>query len=114
MRLYMIERSAADPVRSAAWYAEVLGLQVTLRDEAGGFVLLEGAGLRLGLKRGEGGGSGDARLSFLVDDLEAERSRLAAVFSVGEVQANEAERYREFRVADPDGRQVRFFAWGLG
>ena len=95
MRLYMIERSAADPVRSAAWYAEVLGLQVTLRDEAGGFVLLEGAGLRLGLKRGEGGGSGDARLSFLVDDLEAER-------------------YREFRVADPDGRQVRFFAWGLG
>ena len=37
----MIERSAADPVRSAAWYGEVLGLRVTLADEAGGFLLLE-------------------------------------------------------------------------
>jgi len=110
----MIERSAADPVRSAAWYGEVLGLRVTLADEAGGFLLLEGAGLRLGLKRGDGGASGDARLSFLVDDLEAERRRLAVGFEVGAIRVNEEEEYREFRLEDPDGRVVRLFAWGLG
>ena len=108
----MIEFLATDVARTSEWYRLALGLRVVLDDPARGFLLLEGAGLRLALKRAEAGTPADARLSFLVEDLGAERRRLSAMgLECGPTRTNAEERYAEFRLIDPDGREVRLFAW---
>ncbi len=97
MNLYMLELAVADPAASAAWYADRLGLRVTLRDPATGFTLLEAPGGRLALKPGTPT-PGGVKLHFEVDDLPADAEA-------------SPEGYRKVTLRDPDGYAVVLFAF---
>jgi len=103
----------SDWAGTARWYVDVLGLRPTLEDRAGRFLLLEaGGGGRVALKEGPAGGDrGAVRLVFRVEDVDAERARLAGLgVAVSGVSASD-EGYREVRLADPEGTPIRLFAW---
>ena len=78
MKLYMVEPTVSDLPRSIVWYSDVLGLTLTLLDDANGFALLEGEAGRISLKLGTQKVSG-VRMHFEVADLDAELKRLAAL-----------------------------------
>jgi catechol 2,3-dioxygenase-like lactoylglutathione lyase family enzyme len=109
----MLELTAADVARSAAWYRDVLGLTVKLVDEPNGFVLLSGNGTSsLALKRGTPPPTAGVRLHFHVADLTAELARLAALGVHPESPIKiSPEGYRRAAFRDPDGYAVTLFEW---
>jgi predicted enzyme related to lactoylglutathione lyase len=112
--LYMTELPVADWPGLVRWYAETLGLRLALRDEENRFALLEAGRGRLALKQsaeaGGGGAAGRVRLVFLVEDVEAEKARLAALgVAVSEPRENQRESYREVRLTDPEGTPITLF-----
>ena len=111
MKLFMVEPTVSDLSASIAWYTEVVGLKLTLLDEANGFALLEGAAGRISLKRGTPR-PGGVRLHFEVDNLDAELTRLEAigVRPVSPVKSS-AEGYRRAVLHDPDGYEIALFEW---
>lgn len=107
MTLYLTELAVRDLGAAVAWYRDVLGLAVALRDDASGFALLDAAGGRVALKVGEVGAG--VTLHFQVTDLAAERDRLtSAGVAVGPVRVS-PEGYREAFVRDADGYRVGLF-----
>ena len=111
MKLYMVEPTVSDLPRSVAWYSDVLGLKLTLPDEAHGFALLEGPAGRISLKRGSPH-PGGVRLHFEVADLDAELERIAAfgVRTASAIKSSE-EGYRRALLHDPDGYEIALFEW---
>jgi predicted enzyme related to lactoylglutathione lyase len=112
--LFMTELLVADWPAQVQWYAETLGLRLSLRDEAGGFALFTGSHGRLALRRGpvSDPSHGKIRLVFQVADVEAECARLAArgvAMSVPRDHPREA--YREVRLTDPEGTSITLFCW---
>ena len=107
----MVEPTVSDLPRSIAWYSDVLGLKLTLMDEANGFALLEGEAGRISLKRGAPN-PGGMRQHFEVGDLDGELERIAA-FGMGPVSAikSSAEGYRRAVLHDPDGYEIALFEW---
>ena len=114
--LFMAELKVDDWPGLVRWYAETLGLRITLRDDAGGFALFETGGGRLALKRGATPGAapadvrGRTRLVFRVDDVDDARRRLVAKgVDVAGPFENAREHYREVRLADPEGTPITLF-----
>jgi catechol 2,3-dioxygenase-like lactoylglutathione lyase family enzyme len=107
--LSFVELSVRDWPGSVAWYRDVLGLGVLLRDEAGAFALLAAGPARLALKQGDPCPAG-VLLAFEVGDLDAWLARLAGlgVWPEGPVKSS-AEGYRRARLRDPDGHAVSLF-----
>jgi catechol 2,3-dioxygenase-like lactoylglutathione lyase family enzyme len=107
----MVEPTVSDLPRSIAWYSDVLGLKLTLLDDANGFALLEGAPGRISLKRGTPK-AGEVRLHFEVGDLDAELVRIAAFgfVPVSAIKSSD-EGYRRAVLHDPDGHEVALFEW---
>jgi predicted enzyme related to lactoylglutathione lyase len=107
--LSFTELTVADWPAAVAWYRDVLGLTVELRDEAGRFALLRAGGGRLALKAGTPQ-PGTVLLAFAVDDLAAELECLAGrgVYPEGPVKAS-AEGYRRALLRDPDGHRLCLF-----
>jgi predicted enzyme related to lactoylglutathione lyase len=107
--LSFTELTVADWPAAVAWYRDVLGLEVELRDEAGRFALLRAGGGRLALKAGTPR-PGTVLIAFAVDDLAAELERLAGhgVYPEGPVKAS-AEGYRRALLRDPDGYRLGLF-----
>ncbi len=113
MHLHMTEISARDWPAAVAWYRDVLGLPVLIRDDARRFAMLGGEGGRIALKEGgaEGPGVG-TRLVFQVEDLEDARDRLASAgVSATEVVVDSHEHFRSFRLVGPDRISITIFAW---
>lgn len=111
MTLFMVELRVPDWPTAVAWYADVLGLGVVLRDEAARFALLGADGGRLALKEGPAE-AGSVTLHFEVADLDAELARLAGRGIVPESPAKASpEGYRRAFVRDPAGHRVGLFAW---
>jgi catechol 2,3-dioxygenase-like lactoylglutathione lyase family enzyme len=118
IELFLTELRVVDWPGAVRWYVEVLGMRAVLEDAEHRFALLEaGGGGRLALK---GGGPAveareAVRLTFRVDDVDAERARLVALgVAVGEPSDNHRERYREVRLADPEGTPITLFGWTAG
>ena len=115
--LFMVEVRVRDLGRSLDWYGRTLGLRPRLVDEPGGFALLDAGPAAVALKAG-GEAPADrrgVRLTFRVADVEAERARIAELgVAVSEPIVNEAEGFREVRLADPDGTPITLFAWDRG
>jgi catechol 2,3-dioxygenase-like lactoylglutathione lyase family enzyme len=111
VRLYLVELAVSDWPAAVAWYADALGLEVTLRDEANRFALLGAGQGRLALKEGQPA-PGSTRLAFEVDDLDAALAQLArhGVAPDGPVKAS-AEGYRRAHVRGPDGQRLCLFEW---
>lgn len=107
----MVEPTVSDLSASIAWYTEVVGLKLTLLDEANGFALLEGAAGRISLKRGTPI-PGGVRMHFEVDNLDAELTRLEALGAspVSDIKTS-AEGYRRALLCDPDGYEIALFEW---
>lgn len=114
MKLFMVEPTVGDLPKSIAWYTAVLGLTLTLMDDAHGFALLEGAAGRISLKLGTAR-AGGVRLHFEVADLDGELTRLSAfgVRPVSELKTS-AEGYRRAVLHDPDGHELLLFEWVKG
>lgn len=111
MRLAFVELRARDVAATEAWYRDVLGLEVVLRDEAAGFVLLRAGDGRLALKAGEPV-PGGALLAFEVDDLDAWLARLEEKRVPLDGQLKESpEGYRRARLRDPDGHPITLYEW---
>jgi len=110
--LFMTELRVSAWADSVRWYVEVLGLALTLRDEASGFALLAAGQGRLALKRAEDAPGRGVRLVFLVADVDAEHARLVALgVTVTPPVDHPREPYREIRLTDPDGTPVTLFGW---
>jgi catechol 2,3-dioxygenase-like lactoylglutathione lyase family enzyme len=110
----MVEIQASDWTRSVKWYTNVLGLQLLLEDPAHRFALLEAGSGRIAVKGGNvpGADREAIRLTFQVDDVDAERARLIGLETpVGEPVENRDEGYRAIRLEDPDGTPIRLFCW---
>ncbi len=112
-KLFLVEIRVRDWNHAIAWYRDVLGLSLVWLDEGNRFALLDAGPARLALKGSESPGGREAvDLLFQVDDLDAERRRLAEWgVVVPEPIENREERYREIRLADPEGTPIRLFAW---
>ncbi len=113
IELFLTELRVADWPGAVRWYVEVLGMRAVLEDAEHRFALLEAGGGRLALKGGEpaGEGRGAVRLTFRVDDVDAERARLVGLgVAVGEPSDNRRQRYREVRLADPEGTPITLFS----
>jgi predicted enzyme related to lactoylglutathione lyase len=113
MNLFMVEVRVRDGPAAWGWFRDVLGLSVRFVDARNKFALLEAGGVGLAVKEG---GDGPPRegfsLVFRVDDLDAERRRLASLdVAVGERIENPSEGYHEFGVEGPEGLPVRLFSW---
>lgn len=110
--LAFVELTVADWSASVAWYRDVLGLEVQLLDEVGAFALLRAGGGRLALKAGKPE-PGSVLVTFEVDDLPAELSRLAAHGVVPESPLKASpEGYRRALLRDPDGYRLCLFDGG--
>jgi catechol 2,3-dioxygenase-like lactoylglutathione lyase family enzyme len=96
-----------------AWYRTTLGLRVLMRVVDDRYALLEAGAARLAIMGRDAGGVGSGRwsLAFEVADLDAAHARLAAADPTIAPPATHAEGFRELRATDPDGNQVRLFAW---
>ncbi len=114
LELFMTEVRVFDWAKTLAWYVEVLGLKVLVRDEPNGFALLGAGQGRLALRRSMATceAINHARLVFRVADVDAERARLlAAGVPVTVPVENERESYREVRLTDPEGTGITLFTW---
>jgi catechol 2,3-dioxygenase-like lactoylglutathione lyase family enzyme len=109
--LSFVQLTVPDWPAAVAWYRDVLGLELVLRDDAGSFALFQAGPARLALKAGEA--SADAvLLAFEVEDLSGWLARLAGhgVTPEGPVRES-AEGYRRAVVRDPAGCRVSLFEW---
>jgi catechol 2,3-dioxygenase-like lactoylglutathione lyase family enzyme len=111
MRLYFVELRVRDWSASVAWYRDVLGLELLLRDESGSFALFAAGGARLALKAGEPCPGGSS-IAFEVDDLSAWVERLGERIE-GPIKSS-AEGYRRALLRDPDGYEITLFEWLRG
>jgi catechol 2,3-dioxygenase-like lactoylglutathione lyase family enzyme len=110
--LFLVEVRVRDAPAAWAWFRDVLGLRLGLVDASNGFALLDAGGVNLAVKRGREAPGEAFSLVFRVDDLLAERQRLAALgVPVGQIVENASEGYRELRLVGPEGLVVRLFAW---
>ena len=100
-RLDFVQLIVKDWPASVAWYAEKLGLEEVMRDEANQFALLVAGGCRVALKAGAPR-PGGAALAFEVDDL-------VPYLPLGDDVKDSAEGYRRLRVTDPDGYTLILF-----
>lgn len=114
--LQMIQLRVTDFERSLAWYRDVLGLTVLLRQPEDGFALLDLGGVRLALKRrlsmaADALPAAEApMLMFAVADAAAALAHLtAAGTSVLKPLEGNLEGYRRAIVADPDGYPIALF-----
>ncbi|HXG09053.1 MAG TPA: VOC family protein [Gemmataceae bacterium] len=109
--LYLVELTVADWPAAVAWYRDLLGLALLLRDEVNCFALLRAGAGRLALKAGRPD-PGSVLLTFEVDDLPAELQRLAeqGVVSESPLKAS-PEGYRRALLRDPDGHRLCLFDW---
>lgn len=109
--LYMIELEVSDWAGAVRWYGAVLGASVVLRDEPNQFALVQIGTSRIALKAGTPS-AGDAVLTFLVDDLKSELSRLAGADVLPlEPATVSPEGYVQASLTDPDGHRIRLFEW---
>lgn len=116
MTLYMVELGVNNLSHGVRWYRDVCGLTFTVLDEPNGFALLSGEDAsgftRLALKRQTPPVVGGVRLHFLVDDLDAELARLAALgVPLESPPKTSDEGYRRAVVTDPDGHPITLFEW---
>jgi predicted enzyme related to lactoylglutathione lyase len=111
--LFLTEIKVTDWSGQVRWYAETLGLRLTLEDASHEYALLEAGPGRVALK---GGAPPDlardaVRLVFEVADLDAERDRLARRdLAVGPPEES-PEGYRAIRLRDPEGTPITLFCW---
>jgi predicted enzyme related to lactoylglutathione lyase len=112
--LYMVELTVADWPAAVAWYRDVLGLTLRMYRENDRFALFECATGRIALKQGEPQ-PGTTTLTFEVDSLDAELSRLEShsVLVVSPVKTSD-EGYRRAIIHDPDGHPIVLFQWFRG
>lgn len=96
-----------------AWYRTTLGLRVLVRVVDDRYALLEAGAARLAiLGRPEAAAaSGRWSLAFETADLDAAHARLVAAHPSTPPPAEHVEGFHELRASDPDGNQVRLFAW---
>jgi hypothetical protein len=98
-----------------AWYRDVLSLEMEFHDEPNRFALFRCGAIRLAVKAGHP--RDDARdsvnLVFEVDDVDAMRSLLCARGASPDEPFDSPlnEGYREMRMTDPEGTQIRLFCW---
>jgi catechol 2,3-dioxygenase-like lactoylglutathione lyase family enzyme len=111
IEFYMLEIAVADPARTAAWFRDRFGFQTVLADESHGFVLMQSGAFRLALKLGSPQ-TAFGKIAFRVDDLEAERHRLATlgITPSGPIKCSD-EGYRSLNFIDPDGYRIEIFEW---
>jgi catechol 2,3-dioxygenase-like lactoylglutathione lyase family enzyme len=111
--LFSIELRTPQWDRMIEWYRDVLGMNVLLRDEQGGYALLEAAGMRLALMYRPATGAASERwsLSFEVDELYGVVNRLAAAHTQRNPIRLNKEGYQEMIVLDPDENRVRIFSF---
>ncbi len=109
--LAFVELTVADWPAAVAWYRDVLGLEVVLRDDVNRFALLGTGPGRVALKAGPSQ-PGGVLLAFEVADLAAEAGRLArhGVTPEGDLRAS-PEGYRRLLACDPDGYRICLFDW---
>lgn len=108
MKLHFVELRVSDFAASVAWYREVLGLELILRDDAGSFALFDAGASRLALKAGEPR-PGGALLAFEVGDLSAWVARLGDRIAVPVKLSPEG--YRRAQLRDLDGYEIGLFEW---
>lgn len=97
------------------WYRSRLALPVLVRVLDDRYALLAAGDTRLAILGRDAAAAGGNRwsLAFEVHDLEAAHARLLAADPTVAAPAAHAEGFRELCVADPDGNQIRLFAWPL-
>ena len=110
----MIEIRVRDWQQSRTWYEQFLGVAPTLLDSPHEFALFETPPIRLSIKAGECQ-RGSTTVVLQVDDLDAERNRLAG-FGISPTDAEKmsAEGYRRLKFADLDGQPLILFQWTSG
>ena len=115
MKLYMVEIRVRDWPHTFHWYRDVLGLPVVFEDEPNQFVMLRAGGVRLALKAGNPADPVHeaVNLVFEVHDVDATRKALASrgVETEQPFDSPLNEGYREMRLRDPEGAQIRLFSW---
>ncbi|GAC1464021.1 MAG: hypothetical protein NVSMB9_02210 [Isosphaeraceae bacterium] len=111
--LYLTEIEVSRWSIVVRWYVEILGLRLSLQEDASGYALLEAGAGRLALKRRGSPAEnppGQVRLLFQVEDVDTERIRLLAQgVPVSEPVDNVRESYREVRLTDPEGTPLILF-----
>jgi predicted enzyme related to lactoylglutathione lyase len=110
-KLYMVELTVGDWPGAVAWYRDVLGLPVIMRDEANQFALYQAGAGRIALKAGQPEPA-TVLLTFEVDNLDAELERLARHGVVPEAPIKASpEGYRRAIMRDRDGYRLCLFEW---
>lgn len=111
MRLAFVELRVRDVDAAVAWYRDVLGLELLMRDETSGFALLRAGDGQVALKAGEPT-PGGALLAFEVDDLDAWVVRLEEKgVRLDDPLKDSPEGYRRARLRDRDGHPFTLFQW---
>jgi len=113
VELYSLELRTAQWAALVTWYREALGLRSLFRVVDDGYALLSAGGARLAILASSqpGGPTERLALAFEVSDLDTAAARLAAAGTQLELRRCNAEGYDEITTADPDGNQIRLFAW---
>ena len=114
----MIEVRARDFGALCAFYGEVLGLSVAMRDPKAGFAMFGRKPPYLAVVRKALRGApkrSRALPDFKVDDLDLTLSHLRdeGVAVLAEPSAS-PEGYRIARIADPEGNEIHLFEWSAG
>ena len=112
-QLYSVELRTAQWPAVLRWYRDVLGLRSLVRVVEDGFALLGAGTVRIALLSREQPGPASERLSlaFEVDDLDSLVVRLARAGTRATAPQLTSEGYRVVSTSDPDGNQIRIFAW---
>ena len=95
-----------DPVRSLAFYRDVIGVEGTVREEPYGYVITTPAGVAFTLFSGEPAADpGALHLGVSLDDPGAVRGRRSELHEQGvpEIEWHEEPGYVSVKVTDPDG-----------
>jgi predicted enzyme related to lactoylglutathione lyase len=115
MKLYMVELHARDWSGTVKWYRDVLGLDVQFVDEPNRFAMFRAGEAHLALKAGTPKDTehDTINLSFEVGNVDTVRDELTdRGISVSEpFESPFQEGYREARLKDPEGNQLRLFSW---
>ncbi|UUO06540.1 VOC family protein [Blastopirellula sp. J2-11] len=110
--LFAVEIRTARFESMLDWYRDVLRLQVGVRQTAEGYALLCGEGFRIALLARDDATSGQAIVSLAieVDNFDIWREYLNSK-SIALIAQESPEGFRELKLNDPDGNQVKLFAW---
>ena len=114
MEIFGIELRKTDWPRLVAWYRDVIRLRSVVRMTSEKYALLSGnrAGTLAILGRTDAGPASPRwNLVLEVDDLDGLYARLVAGGTKCSSPKLHPEGYREILTSDPDGNQVRCFAW---